>query len=1062
MTADFPHTIADLGPGDHLCCIYETEEEHRAVLTPFLREGLERGEKVVYIVDACTAETILGYLQDSGLDVKPYLVRGQLAILTRDDTYVREGVFDPDGMIALLRAEMERALAEGYPALRITGEMTWALRGLPGSERLIEYEARLNEFFPGSQCAGLCQYDRRCFDPVVLLDVLRTHPIVILGTDVYDNFYYIPPAELLGGDLSPVMLRRWLENLAERKRAEEQLQEVRDGLEKQNTRLKTLCHIGQMVNSTLEPDDILDRLTDEAMRVTRATHGQVLVAWPESGCFGRRSLRGFSPEEAERAQTVPLPLGQGINGRAYTTRQTVRVDDVQTEPDYFPLIPTTCTELAVPIVREGLVLGNIDLQSPEVGAFRDVDLGYLNALADQVAGALANARLYQAEQCSREMAEALQETVRVVNTSLNLDKVLPLILEQLAQVIEYDSSAVLLLNDGRFKVPAGRGFPDTKAALRLSFSADEHTLSSAVMRARRPLIIEDVQSDPRWQTSPETAHIHAWIGAPLIVRDEVIGVLTVDSRRPGAYSQEDGQLVFIFANHAAVAIQNARLYEQAREEIAERKRAEEALKESKRQLESSERFISRIVESIPSSLLVIDRSLRVVSANRNFLEKTRREAQTTIGYKIEEVLPQVLLDYTRLKQKVKSIFRTGEAIEGEKVAYRAPGMPTRIYYYRLVPLRAEQTVENVMLLMDDVTEREQLGEEVRRAERHLASVVDSAYDLVVSMDAEGRILTWNKAAEQTSGFDIEEVKGQYLPSLCSEEDQQKMGSWLAELTKGRFTKKSMEINLRAKRGREAPISWACSRMLDDERRIVGLVAVGRDLTERKRLEAQLVTSAKLTSLGVMAGGIAHEIRNPLAISSAAAQLLLERPDDEKLRKEAAEKIYSGVQRASYIIENLLKFARPPEERMMPMDISEALEETLSLLTNQIRVQRVELRKDFAPNLPPVVGNKSLLQQVFSNMILNACNAMPDGGSLTITTRVNPANQVEIGFTDTGHGVPKESLSAIFDPFFTTMPVGKGTGLGLSISYSIIKQHQGTIDVESKVGMGSTFTVRLPA
>jgi len=496
-------------------------------------------------------------------------------------------------------------------------------------------------------------------------------------------------------------------------------------------------------------------------------------------------------------------------------------------------------------------------------------------------------------------------------------------------------------------------------------------------------------------------------------------------------------------------------------DIIERKRAEQALRESSRQLESRQRFITSILDSIPTSLSVIDRALRVVSVNRNFLEKTRREEQATLGRKIEEVFPQVLLGYTQLDQKVRDVFRTGQPVEGGKLSYRAPGLPTRIYYYRLIPLKTGETVENVMLLMDDITEREQLGEEVRRTERHLASVVECANDLVVSMDPGGRILTWNRAAEQTSGLRLEELKGQYLSNLCSEEERQKMGSWLAQLAKGQFTKKSMEINLRTKGGEEVPIAWAGSRMLDDEHRIVGLVAVGRDLTERKRLEAQLIQSAKLTSLGVMAGGIAHEIRNPLAISSAAAQLLLERSNDEGFREEAAEKIYSGIQRASYIIENLLKFARPPEERLVAVDIGEALEETLSLLTNQLRVQRVELRKDFASDLPLVMGNKSLLQQVFSNMILNACNAMPDGGSLTITTKMGSGNKLEIEFADTGVGVPTEHMSKIFDPFFTTMPVGKGIGLGLSISYSIIQQHQGTIEVESEVGKGTTFTVRLP-
>jgi DNA-binding NarL/FixJ family response regulator len=129
--------MTDLHPGDQLCCLYKTEEEHRAMLTPFLRQGLEQGEKVLYIADAHSAETILAYLREDGLAVEPYLARGQLALLTRDDAYVRDGVFDPDSMIALLRAETEQARAEGYTALRVMGEMPPAAVGLPGSRRLI-------------------------------------------------------------------------------------------------------------------------------------------------------------------------------------------------------------------------------------------------------------------------------------------------------------------------------------------------------------------------------------------------------------------------------------------------------------------------------------------------------------------------------------------------------------------------------------------------------------------------------------------------------------------------------------------------------------------------------------------------------------------------------------------------------------------------------------------------------------------------------------------------------------------------------------------------------------
>jgi PAS domain S-box-containing protein len=222
------YTIANLQPGDHLCCIYQSDDEHKAALASFLCQGLERGEKVIYIADTNTAQTILGYLrQNSGpvLDVEAWLDRGQLLILTHQDAYTRDGVFDPQAMITLLRKEVEQALDEGYPALRVTSEMTWALGDVPGSERLIEYEARLNEFLPSSQCMAICQYDRRRFPARVLLDVLRTHPIAVIGTQVYRNSFYVPPDMLLSGDPPEAKLERWIHNLAESQRTEQALQE---------------------------------------------------------------------------------------------------------------------------------------------------------------------------------------------------------------------------------------------------------------------------------------------------------------------------------------------------------------------------------------------------------------------------------------------------------------------------------------------------------------------------------------------------------------------------------------------------------------------------------------------------------------------------------------------------------------------------------------------------------------------------------------------------------------------------------------------------------------------
>jgi PAS domain S-box-containing protein len=471
-----------------------------------------------------------------------------------------------------------------------------------------------------------------------------------------------------------------------------------------------------------------------------------------------------------------------------------------------------------------------------------------------------------------------------------------------------------------------------------------------------------------------------------------------------------------------------------------------------------------VMASIPASVLLLDQRLRIVSVNRNFLDKSRRNEGSTLGQELAAVFPPVLLAYTRMEARVRKVFTTGQAEGGEEMTYRSPGIPTRVYFYRLVPISDENShqVEYVMLLMEDITERVQMGEEIRRAEYHLASVVESANDIVVSLDPGGIINTWNLRAEILSGFGRREAQGRPLHSLCAPECQEKMQALLQKMFKGEQGSASIELNLVTKAKNEIPIAWSLSSMRDNNGKVIGFVAVGRDLTESRRMEAQLLQSAKMVSLGVMAGGIAHEIRNPLGICSATAQLLQENLDDPQLIREAAEKIYIAVKRASNIIENLLKFVRPSSDgRMGPLDVNEILNDTLALMSNETTSQPIKTQRRLADRLPQVIGNCNLLQQVFTNLILNAIAAMPTGGQLSVATQLNGA-QVLVTFADTGRGIAPEHLGHIFDPFFTTMPIGQGTGLGLSISYAIIQQHKGQITVESQVGVGSTFTVWLPA
>jgi PAS domain S-box-containing protein len=475
---------------------------------------------------------------------------------------------------------------------------------------------------------------------------------------------------------------------------------------------------------------------------------------------------------------------------------------------------------------------------------------------------------------------------------------------------------------------------------------------------------------------------------------------------------------------------------------------------------SYEQLYHMLLESIPSSVLLVDRALRVVSANRNFLEKARRDKRATIGASIGTVFPATIMEFTRLEAKIRLVFDRGELLTGEQITYRAPGIPTRVYYYTVVPIKSERLVEHAMILMDDITEKVRLIEQTRRIERHLASVVESANDLVVSTDAEGRIISWNPAAERISGYPLEAVRGRLLAELCDPEQREEMTAIIRRLAQGGAVK-SQELSLISRSGKPVPVAWSCSSMHNESGQVSGLVAVGRDLSERRAFEEQLSQSEKLAALGVMAGGIAHELRNPLSASFSAAQFLRDGVPDPEFRAECVQKILQGIERASTIIENLLRFARPSEsDRMGAVDLVPVVRETVGLLAHQVGLRKIILTEDYPAAAVPVIGNTNLLQQVVMNLILNAYHAMPDGGELGIAVHQEAVEAV-VRVRDTGSGIAPANLGKIFDPFFTTRAVGRGTGLGLSICYTIIKQHGGRIDVDSVEGRGSTFTVRLP-
>jgi signal transduction histidine kinase len=230
--------------------------------------------------------------------------------------------------------------------------------------------------------------------------------------------------------------------------------------------------------------------------------------------------------------------------------------------------------------------------------------------------------------------------------------------------------------------------------------------------------------------------------------------------------------------------------------------------------------------------------------------------------------------------------------------------------------------------------------------------------------------------------------------------------------------------------------------------------------ELRATQEQLLQSEKLASIGQLAAGVAHEINNPMGVILGFAQGILKTlPEDNPLRKPLTTMEKESL-RCKRIVQNLLDFARHSEPTPSPTNINELIDSFCDLVEHQTSLQNIKLVKGYDPALPSIMADPNQLQQVFINIMLNAYQAMPEGGTLHITTRT-VGSELQVIFADTGTGIPPESIQNIFDPFFTTKEVGEGTGLGLSVSYGIVKAHGGDIEVESQVGKGTTFIIKLP-
>jgi PAS domain S-box-containing protein len=487
--------------------------------------------------------------------------------------------------------------------------------------------------------------------------------------------------------------------------------------------------------------------------------------------------------------------------------------------------------------------------------------------------------------------------------------------------------------------------------------------------------------------------------------------------------------------------------------------------------ETSKISLEDIFESMDGGILTVDLNNRITSFNSS--------AEEITGFKRKDVLSKDCCDIlkTELCQDacpLKETLKTGKPVfnyevmiinkSGEKVPVNITTSPLRSGDDKIIG-----AVENFR----DLTKHKGLWGKLREERNKAQQYLNIAGVIIVAIDKKGTVTLINKKGCDVLGYKEEEIVGQNWFDLgVPEKSREERKNTFNRVMNGEEEEAADYENvIITKSGEERIIAWHNTTLYDNGQ-IIGTLSSGNDITIRKQTEMELIRSEKLASLGQLAASVAHEVNNPLAGILVYIKLLLKKYQRKELHDEETQnqllKMEKELERTSRIIRNLLDFSRQSDPTIRSLELNKVIEAALLLVKHQISLENIKLELRLEPQLPLVRADFDQIQQVLINIILNATQAMPDGGTLTIISSVAEGiqigdsfkNTVRVAIKDTGVGIPKENLDKLFTPFFTTKEKGKGVGLGLPVVHGIIERHKGKIVVDSELGQGTTFSVYL--
>jgi PAS domain S-box-containing protein len=491
-------------------------------------------------------------------------------------------------------------------------------------------------------------------------------------------------------------------------------------------------------------------------------------------------------------------------------------------------------------------------------------------------------------------------------------------------------------------------------------------------------------------------------------------------------------------------------------DITERKRMEQALRES-------EERVRLMVEGVVDyAIFMLDTDGRVASWSRGAERIKGYQANEIIGKHFSVFYLPEDIQRGKPARELEIATAEGQSLD-EGWRLRRDGSRFLANTVTTAVRDQEGTLRGFSKITRDVTARHEMERKLQQEQEFARRLIECFPDLIIVIGSDGHYKFVSERVKDVLGVSPEEYVGKSIGQRVGPEDGLKLTQMFQDLVSGRKSQDQVEM-----RAQHVDGSWKILRVIgsplfDEKGQIVGIVSSGRDVTESKQLEQQLAEKEKFAAMGQMMAGAAHELNNPLTAILGVSDLLRERAADDATRRHV-DLVLQQARRAAAIVQNLLAFSRPLSHGRDKLRLDEILQEALRFEQGNFVKKNISVKFAAPADLPPVDGDRKLLQQVFLNIIANAEQSISparDQGTLDVSmTRVG--DRIRVSFVDNGPGIPPEIISKIFDPFFTTKRPGGGSGLGLTICLAIVKEHGGTIEVESAGGAGAAIHVVLPA